>query len=72
MQMKLTDPGDENRNGQILIRKTSLAGTDHNAVIWVLRCPVCNIEYGSNSTDAWERKCPSPTHQGGKPGLNYQ
>jgi hypothetical protein len=63
------NPGDVNRKGQILVRKTSLTGSDHNAHVWVMRCSLCGIEYGSNSTDAWERKCPNPKCQGGKPGL---
>jgi Zn finger protein HypA/HybF involved in hydrogenase expression len=69
MNSPFTNPGDVNRNGQILVRKTSLAGTDHNAKIWVLKCGnyECGHEYGSNSTDAWERKCPECG--GGKPGL---
>jgi Zn finger protein HypA/HybF involved in hydrogenase expression len=67
-QMKQS--GDKNKNGQELLRKTTLAGTDHNAKVWALKCGSCGQEYGSNSTDAWERKC--PVCQSGKPGLKYE
>ncbi len=60
-------PGDINRNGQQLLRATDERGTDHNARIWILKCRNCLNIYGSNSTDAFERKCPKC--QSGKPGL---
>jgi putative restriction endonuclease len=60
-------PGDINRNNQQLLRQTGERGTDHNARVWVLKCRHCSNIYGSNSTDAWERKCPKC--QKGKPGL---
>ena len=60
-------PGDINRNDQQLLRRTEEPGTDHNARVWVLKCRQCLNIYGSNSTDAWERKC--PTCQKGKAGL---
>ena len=60
-------PGDINRNDQQLLRQTAEPGTDHNARVWVLKCRRCLNIYGSNSTDAWERKCPKC--QQGKGGL---
>jgi putative restriction endonuclease len=51
-------PGDTNRNGQQLLRLSGERGTDHNARIWILKCGHCLNIYGSNSTDAFERKCP--------------
>jgi len=60
-------PGYINRNGQQLLRATDERGTDHNARIWILKCRNCLNIYGSNSTDAFERKCPKC--QSGKPGL---
>ena len=60
-------PGDINRNNQQLLLLTAEPGTDHNARVWVLKCRQCLNVYGSNSTDAWERKCPKC--QEGKVGL---
>lgn len=60
-------PGDINRNSQQLLRLTAERGTDYNAHVWVLKCQHCLNIYGSNSTDAWQRKCPNC--QKGKPGL---
>jgi len=60
-------PGDINRNNQKLLRQTAEKGTDHNARKWVLKCGQCLNVYGSNSTDAWERKCPKC--QQGEAGL---
>lgn len=61
-------PGDTNRNDQQLLRPTDYRGTDHNARVWVLKCRQCLNIYGSNSTDAWERRCPKC--QKGKAGLD--
>jgi putative restriction endonuclease len=61
-------PGDVNKNNQQLLRLTANAGTDYNARNWVLKCRACANIYGSNSTDAWERKCPKC--QNGRPGLD--
>jgi putative restriction endonuclease len=61
-------PGDVNKNNQQLLRLTTESGTDYNARIWVLKCRSCGNIYGSNSTDAWERKCPHC--QNGRPGLD--
>lgn len=63
--MASTDIGNINRNGQQVIRKTDLPGTDHGQVIYVLRCN----KYGCNGTQVYERKCPKC--QDGKPGLTY-
>src|SRR5690349_17815736 len=60
--------GDVNRNHQQLLRVTAQRGTDYNARVWVLKCRICSKIYGSNSTDAWERKCPQC--QNGKPGTD--
>ena len=35
--------------------------------MWLLKCELCSKVYGSNSTDAWERKCPKCQH--GRSGL---
>jgi putative restriction endonuclease len=60
-------PGEINSNYQQLLRITAGRGTDFNARVWVLKCQRCLNIYGSNSTDAWERKCPKC--QKGKAGL---
>jgi putative restriction endonuclease len=60
--------GDTNKNGQQLLRLTEERGTDHNSRIWILKCLSCLKVYGSNSTDAWERKCPKC--QSGAEGLS--
>jgi hypothetical protein len=54
----LKTPSYANRNRQQLLRKTEQPGTDYNARVWVLKCQLCSNIYASNSTDAWERKCP--------------
>ncbi len=60
--------GEVNRNHQQLLRLTTQPGTDYNSRVGVLKCRLCAKIYGSNSTDAWERKCPQCQH--GRPGLN--
>lgn len=64
-----TEIGYVNKNGQVVIMKTDYPGTDHNQVVYVLLCKNCNIQYGANGSDIWQRKCPAC--QGGLPGLNY-
>lgn len=61
-------PGDINRNAQQLLRLTEARGSDHNARVWILKCKRCLNVYGSNSTDAFERKCPKC--QDGAQGLS--
>lgn len=51
-------PGDINRNKQQLLRLTDARGSDQNARVWILKCRLCSNIYGSNSSDAFERKCP--------------
>lgn len=60
--------GNVNRNHQKLLRRTEQRGTDYNARVWILKCQLCLHVYGSNSTDAWQRKCPNC--QNGRPGLD--
>jgi putative restriction endonuclease len=59
--------GDINRNNQRLLRVTEGRGNDYNARVWILKCNNCLNVYGSNSTDAFQRKCPKC--QSGKAGL---
>ncbi len=62
-----TKPGYINRNGQITIRDTGESGTDFGARKFQLACSHCGHNYGANSGDIWERKCPEC--QGGAAGL---
>jgi hypothetical protein len=57
--------GDHNRNGQILIEKTSKPGNHPYATTWRLRCHEkqrhkdgADFEYNANSCDFHIRKCP--------------
>lgn len=64
-----TTPGHENRNSQIVVHATGLAGTDHGQYVYVLRCIKCEIEYGANGSDIFQRRCPKC--QGGRSGLAF-
>lgn len=61
--------GFVNKNGQIVVRKTDLPGTDHGQTIYVLRCLECGHHFGANGSDIWLRRC--PRHDGGAAGLAY-
>jgi len=65
-----TEPGYRNRNEQLVIRGTHLAGTDHYQYVYVLRCGSCGHEYGANGSDIFQRKCPNC--QGGAPRLSVR
>jgi hypothetical protein len=71
MSKETTQPGYENRNGQVVVRATDVVGNDHNQRVYVLTCVTCGpwSEYGANGSDIWQRRCPK--HDGGKPGLAY-
>jgi Zn finger protein HypA/HybF involved in hydrogenase expression len=62
-----TKTGYVNPNGQVVIRDTGEAGTDFAARNFQLACSQCGHNYGANSGDIWERKCPNC--QGGREGL---
>ncbi len=64
-----TQTGYVNRNGQVTIRNTDLAGNDHLQYTYQLACSHCGHNYGSNGSDIFERKCPKRECQGGKAGL---
>jgi putative restriction endonuclease len=61
------NPGDINRNQQQLLRITQIRGNDYNSRVWILKCRNCSYIYGSNNTDAFQRKCPKCER--GKKGL---
>ena len=59
--------GDLNPHGNELVQQTTNPSTTHPyATIWVMRCPVGDHEFGANSCDAHNRRC--PVHQGGRQG----
>lgn len=64
-----TAVGFINRNGQEVVRKTDLPGTDHGQSIYVLRCGACESDYGTNGSTIYLAKCPSC--QGGAVGLPF-
>ena len=64
-----TETGYRNRNRQVVVLPTPLAGTDHNQYVYVLRCGYCRYEYGANGSDIFQRKCPN--RQAGAPGLSF-
>ena len=68
MSKGTTETGYRNRNGQVVVRPTHLAGTDHNQYVFVLRCGNCGYEYGANGSDIHLRRCPNC--QGGATGLS--
>lgn len=59
-----TKTGYVNKNGQVVVRDTGEAGTDFGARNFQLACSRCGHNYGANSGDVWERKCPrSPSEK---------
>ncbi|MFD2174304.1 hypothetical protein [Rhodobacter lacus] len=66
---KTTKAGYVNKNGQEVLQATDLPGSDHNQVVYVLRCGNCGHRYGANSSDIWQRKC--PVCGGGAVGLAF-
>lgn len=65
-----TQVGYQNRNDQVVLRKTELPGNDHNQLVYVLRCIPCGHEYGANGSDIFQRRC--PVHDAGAPGLRCE
>lgn len=64
-----TRDGFENENSQVNLGRTDppRLGSDFSAYVHVMHCLRCGRNYGSNSTNIWNRAC--PYCQGGKPGL---
>jgi hypothetical protein len=62
-----TSPGFINRNRQEVLSCTGLPGTDHNQVVYLLRCHACGVRYGANGSDIFQRRCPEC--DGGRPGI---
>jgi hypothetical protein len=62
-----TQLGFVNPNGQTVIRRTDIPGTDHLQYTYVMRCTHCNHQYGVNGSDTHHRRCPNC--QDGAPGL---
>jgi hypothetical protein len=60
-------PGFVNRNGQVVVRNTRQAGTDHLQYVYQMGCSACGHVYGTNGAEVYERRCPKCG--GGIPGL---
>lgn len=65
--VKTTEPGFINRNLQEVVTRTDLPGNDHNQVTYILRCQSCDLRYGANGSDIFQRRC--PVCGAGRPGL---
>jgi hypothetical protein len=63
----ITEQGYRNADGQVVVRKTGLAGTLPNQRIYVMRCEQCAHEYGRNGCDIHSSQCPNC--QDGQQGL---
>jgi hypothetical protein len=50
-----------------VIRKTDRTGSAPGQRVFILRCTVCNHEYGADGCDIYDRLCPKC--QDGPPGL---
>ena len=62
-----TAAGYVNRNGQEVLSRTGQSGTDHNQVVYILKCHHCGARYGANGSDIFQRRCPDCGN--GRPGL---
>jgi len=62
-----THAGYRNRNNQTVVRPTNLPGNDYLQRVYVLRCDMCEFQYGANGSDIFQRRCPAC--DGGRPGL---
>jgi hypothetical protein len=60
-----TQTGFVNGNGQRNDGPLGLPGTDHNQMLYRMRCERCAHEYAANGSDIHHRKCPNC--QGGQP-----
>jgi len=63
-----TRAGYINRNNQENLGSLGLTGTDHNQILYRMRCGDCGEEYAANGSDIFQRKCPSC--QGGRPSTD--
>jgi hypothetical protein len=64
-----TKIGFVSRRGQVVVRPTGIAGTDHGQKVYQVACSKCGHNYGSNGSDIHDHKCPKC--QGGHEGLAY-
>ena len=63
----VTTIGFRNREGQQVIRKTEREGSVPGQRVFILRCTVCNHEYGTDGCHIYDRLCPKC--QDGPPGV---
>ena len=64
----VTTPGYRNEEGQVVVARTVRTGDDPTQRVFVMRCSVCNHEYGTYGSDIPHRCC--PRCQDGLPGLS--
>jgi hypothetical protein len=62
---------ERNKNGQVVLAKTGLSGSDHLQKIYILGCEKCGFIYGANGSDCWQRRCPE-CDQNAAPGERYR
>jgi hypothetical protein len=63
----VTVPGYRNDDGQVVVARTIRTGDDPTQRVFVMRCSVCNREYGTYGFEIPHRCCPNC--QDGPPGL---
>jgi len=63
----VTTLGYRNEEGQVVVARTGRTGDDPTQRVFVMRCSVCNHEYGTYGSDIPHRCC--PRCQDGLPGL---
>jgi hypothetical protein len=54
----VTTIGFRNREGQQVIRKTEREGSAPGQRVFILRCTVCDHEYGADGAEIYNRLCP--------------
>ena len=59
--------GEENRNQQVVLRRSDAKPSPRGQKVYALRCGRCAHEYGANGCDVFQRKCPKC--QGGAAGI---
>ncbi|OYU37426.1 MAG: hypothetical protein CFE33_20955 [Pseudorhodobacter sp. PARRP1] len=56
-----------NRNSQEVLSRTGQPGTDHNQIVYILKCHHCGARYGANGSDVFQLRCPECGD--GRPGI---
>jgi hypothetical protein len=63
----VTAAGYRNEEGQEVVARTPLVGSEPEQRVYAMKCTVCGHEYGTNGCDIPHRCCPNC--QDGAPGL---